>query len=455
MALKRAGSPIVFVAPPLDGVALGGSVIAETLGIARARCRAVDYAWFGRACAFVREAIARGMVLAARDVSDGGFLAALAEMALAARAVGAPIGLAIEEDDAIGAGLARGGLELQRGARLRARGRRRDRRARRAGAEHGVELGYGSIVTTAEPRFALHSERTGKVIATRHARRAAEAWEAPLRDFYGPPRMSGRHDARGSRCWSFPGTNSEDETLRALRAVGLDAELVHWSRPEALAGFAAFVLPGGFAHEDRIRAGAVAAHDALMDPVIDAAQAGKFVLGICNGAQILAEAGLVPGTGPLRRPTAAFAPNASGRFQSVHVHVKLAVAPERVPILAGIEPGALIPAWASHGDGRLVAPADELARIERDGHRAFVYADRAGKPVAAPNGAALDARRAGEPGRQRAGDHAAPRARRLDLPAPRRLARPGAACWRPRAVSASSSTSPAPSAAGPRAEART
>ncbi len=189
----------------------------------------------------------------------------------------------------------------------------------------------------------------------------------------------------------FPGTNSEDETLRALRAVGLDAELVHWSRPEALAGFAGFVLPGGFAYEDRIRAGAVAAHDALMDPVIDAAQAGKFVLGICNGAQILAEAGLVPGTGPLRRPTAAFAPNASGRFQSVHVHVKLAVAPERVPILAGIEPGALIPAWASHGDGRLVAPADELARIERDGHRAFVYADRAGNPVAAPNGAALGA----------------------------------------------------------------
>lgn len=189
----------------------------------------------------------------------------------------------------------------------------------------------------------------------------------------------------------FPGTNSEDETVRALRAVGLDAELVHWSRPEALKRFEAFVLPGGFAYEDRIRAGAVAAHDTLMDPVIEAAAAGKYVLGICNGAQILAEAGLVPGTGPLRRPTAAFAPNASGRFQSVHVHVRLTVAPERVPILAGIEPGAVIPAWASHGDGRLAAPADELARIERDGHLAFVYADRDGNRVPAPNGAALDA----------------------------------------------------------------
>jgi phosphoribosylformylglycinamidine synthase len=188
----------------------------------------------------------------------------------------------------------------------------------------------------------------------------------------------------------FPGTNSEDETLRAVRAVGLKGALVHWSQPELLARFDAFVLPGGFAYEDRVRAGAVAAHDAVMDPIVAAAQTGKYVLGICNGAQILAEAGLVPGTGALRRPTAAFAPNASGRFQSVHVHVKLAVAPERVPILGGIEAGAVIPAWASHGDGRLAAPADELERIEREGHLAFVYCDRDGNAVAAPNGAALD-----------------------------------------------------------------
>ena len=165
---------------------------------------------------------------------------------------------------------------------------------------------------------------------------------------------------------------------------------MHWSEPEKLSRFGAFVLPGGFAYEDRIRAGAVAAHDAVMDPVIEAAQAGKFVLGICNGAQILAEAGLIPGTGPLRRPTAAFAPNASSKFVSVHVHVKLAVPPERVPILAGIEANAVIPAWASHGDGRLAAPGEELARIERDGHLAFVYCDRDGAAVDAPNGSALN-----------------------------------------------------------------
>ncbi len=187
----------------------------------------------------------------------------------------------------------------------------------------------------------------------------------------------------------FPGTNSEDETQRALAAAGLDAEIVHWSRgAAALRTFDAFVLPGGFSYEDRVRAGAVAAHDDVMDAVIEGAQQGKFVLGICNGAQTLLEAGLVPGTGPLRRPTAAFAPNASGRFQSLRVYVRLSVAPARVPLLAGLAPDAVIPAWASHGEGRLAASESELDLMERDGHVAFVYCDARGERVAAPNGSA-------------------------------------------------------------------
>ena len=189
----------------------------------------------------------------------------------------------------------------------------------------------------------------------------------------------------------FPGTNSEDETQRVLAAVGLDAEIVHWSRGSAeLRRFDAFVLPGGFAYEDRVRAGAVAAHDEVMDAVIEGANAGKFVLGICNGAQMLLEAGLVPGTGPLRRPTAAFAPNASGKFQSLHVFVRLAVPTARVPILGSLGERAVIPAWASHGEGRLAASDEELDRLERDGHVAFVYCDARGERVSAPNGSARD-----------------------------------------------------------------
>ena len=190
----------------------------------------------------------------------------------------------------------------------------------------------------------------------------------------------------------FPGTNSENETQRALAAAGLEADVVHWSLGSAaLRAYDAYVLPGGFAYEDRVRAGAVAAHEEVMDAVIEGAQAGKHVIGICNGAQVLLEAGLVPGTGPLRRPTAAFAPNASGKFQSLRVFVRLAVAPERVPVLAGIAPNAVLPAWASHGEGRLAAPEEELDTLEREGHVAFVYCDARGECVAAPNGSARGA----------------------------------------------------------------
>ena len=190
----------------------------------------------------------------------------------------------------------------------------------------------------------------------------------------------------------FPGTNSEDETVRALCAAGLDARSVHWSGgAAALRPFDAFVLPGGFAYEDRVRAGAVAAHDELTDAVVTAAQAGKFVLGICNGAQILLEAGLVPGTGPIRRPTAAFVPNAGGgRFLCKHVYVRFAVDPARVPLLGGLARGTVIPMWAAHGDGRLAAAPDELARLAAGEFVAFVYCDAAGAPVAAPQGSALN-----------------------------------------------------------------
>jgi phosphoribosylformylglycinamidine synthase I len=190
----------------------------------------------------------------------------------------------------------------------------------------------------------------------------------------------------------FPGTNSEDETVRALQAAGLAAEAVHWSRgARELRAFDAYVLPGGFAYEDRVRAGAVAAHDELTAAIVDAAQAGKYVLGICNGAQILLETGLVPGTGPLYRPSAAFTPNhPGGRFLCRHVHVTLAVDPQRVPALGGLAPGAVIPMWAAHGDGRLAAAPGELERLDAAGHVAFVYCDASGRRVAAPQGSALD-----------------------------------------------------------------
>ena len=190
----------------------------------------------------------------------------------------------------------------------------------------------------------------------------------------------------------FPGTNSEDGTVRLLRDCGGDAELVHWSQADRLAEYDAYVLSGGFADEDRIRAGAIAAHDRIIDFVADAAVARKLVLGICNGAQILLEAGLVPGTGAGRRPTAAFAKNApEPHFICRHVYLKLAVEPGRCAITAALPNGALVPAWAAHAEGRLAATPDHLDEIVAGGHLAFVYAHADGTidDAAVPNGSAL------------------------------------------------------------------
>lgn len=190
----------------------------------------------------------------------------------------------------------------------------------------------------------------------------------------------------------FPGTNSEVETWRICRDVGLDAHVVHWSAADTLAQYDAFVLPGGFAYEDRIRAGAIPAHDPMMDRVIEGASRGKLVLGICNGAQILLEAGLVPGTGEVRRPTAAFTRNGpEPHFVCKHVYMKLAIEPSRCAITAALPQGAIVPAWAAHGEGRLAASEEHLQQICEGGHLAFVYAHADGRvdASAVPNASAL------------------------------------------------------------------
>jgi phosphoribosylformylglycinamidine synthase len=191
----------------------------------------------------------------------------------------------------------------------------------------------------------------------------------------------------------FPGTNSEEETVRACRACGLDAHRVIWTASaQTVRGFDAYVLPGGFAYEDRVRAGAIAAHDRLMESVRDGAAAGKLVLGICNGAQILLEAGLAPDLDGAKRPQAGFTRNLpGGRYRSTHVHIKLAVPPSRCAISAALPEATILPAWASHGEGRLAADATTLATMHSQDHLAFVYCDREGATTAdsVPNGSAL------------------------------------------------------------------
>jgi len=193
----------------------------------------------------------------------------------------------------------------------------------------------------------------------------------------------------------FPGTNSEEETLRACSAVALDARLVPWNADlDEVRSYDAYVLPGGFAYEDRVRAGAIAAHDRVMSAVREGAAVGKPVLGICNGAQVLVESGLVPELDGRTQPQAAFAKNAPfGKFRSTHVHVKLTIPPERCVLTANLRSGAVFGAWASHTEGRLAADGATLVRLEREGHVAFVYCDAKGQTTqrSVPNGSALAA----------------------------------------------------------------
>ena len=108
----------------------------------------------------------------------------------------------------------------------------------------------------------------------------------------------------------FPGVNCEYESARALRAAGAEADILRWNvDPSRLKGYDLFLLPGGFSYQDRIRAGAVAAKENILDALHDAAEAGKPLLGICNGAQVLVEAGFVPGLDGGSGVDLALAPN--------------------------------------------------------------------------------------------------------------------------------------------------
>ena len=96
----------------------------------------------------------------------------------------------------------------------------------------------------------------------------------------------------------FPGTNCEFETLVAVKAVGMTGELFRWNRPAGeLSGFDGFIIPGGFSYQDRVRAGAIASKEPVMNALKEEAAIGKPIIGICNGFQILVETGLLPGSG--------------------------------------------------------------------------------------------------------------------------------------------------------------
>jgi phosphoribosylformylglycinamidine synthase subunit PurQ / glutaminase len=190
----------------------------------------------------------------------------------------------------------------------------------------------------------------------------------------------------------FPGSNCEYETLRAAAVSGLDARIFRWNQIQELRDSApdAFVLPGGFSFQDRVRAGAVAAKEKMMDFVFGSAEDGKPVLGICNGAQVLVESGMVPGWEMGRIQAALAANHITGRsgYLSRWVFLKARnSAVVKSPWLSSVGDD-VIPMPIAHAEGRFVFNEEDVPRLQ--GVEALVYCDaegveRPGYPVN-PNG---------------------------------------------------------------------
>jgi len=141
----------------------------------------------------------------------------------------------------------------------------------------------------------------------------------------------------------FPGTNCERETARSLSACGTQVDVIWHADAFPPTTYQAVVLPGGFAYGDHLRAGAIARFSKVMDGITGFANDGGLVLGICNGFQVLLEAGLLPG---------AMLQNASLQFRSQWVHCRV----ERTdtPFTAGCTPGQVLRLPIAHGEGNYV-----------------------------------------------------------------------------------------------------
>lgn len=175
----------------------------------------------------------------------------------------------------------------------------------------------------------------------------------------------------------FPGSNCDHDAQYATEHVlGQQAELI-WHKDTSLRGADAVILPGGFAHGDYLRTGAIARFSPIMQDVKRFADAGGPVLGICNGFQVLLEAGMLPG---------AMLRNANLHFHCEHVHVR--VEQTDTPFTRACSTVRPLKIPVAHGEGNYYAEPDVLARLEQNRQVVFRYVDAAGQatPAANPNG---------------------------------------------------------------------
>ena len=162
---------------------------------------------------------------------------------------------------------------------------------------------------------------------------------------------------------TFPGTLDDVDALRAVRLAGATPKQL-WHADDSLDGIDAVVVPGGFSYGDYLRTGAIAAQAPMMQAVIDAAKSGMPVLGICNGFQILTEAGLLPG---------ALTRNQGLNFHCVDTYLEVANAD--TAWTSKFEQGDKILVPAKHGEGRFQAQPETIEALEKEGRVVFRYTD--------------------------------------------------------------------------------
>ena len=162
----------------------------------------------------------------------------------------------------------------------------------------------------------------------------------------------------------FPGLNRDRDMIAALTKIGGTAPAVVWHKDADIPDVDLIVIPGGFSYGDYLRCGAIAARSPVMDVIRERADKGVKVLGVCNGFQILIEAGLLPG---------ALMRNTSLKF--VCRDVKLEVVNADTEFTRGYAKGQIIRCPVAHHDGNYFADAETLAAIEGNGQVAFRYAE--------------------------------------------------------------------------------
>lgn len=404
---KAAGDVVLLVGARRAELA-GSAYLEAGFSAGRPAVPPLDFATARAEINAVCDLVAAGLVSAAHDVSDGGLAACLAEMAMGLEA-GGVLGAALTLPDTGGLtareflfGEAGGFVLTVPAARL---------------AEASAQLRAAGVawwplgVVTSEPRLVVRGA-DGAELADLGVRRLAGVWQQALPRLLGgeeaaravPPPAEAEAAGPASTpplvglarrpriaVLQLPGVNCEDESARLLAALGADAEVFRWTRPAAqLAAFDGYLVPGGFSYQDRVRAGAVAAKDPLLDVLLEESGHGKPVLGICNGCQVLVEAGLVPGLQPGRIEVALAANRQPGRRGYLSRWVALEAHPQaRTPFVEGLV--GTLPLPMAHAEGRFTHAAPAMfAKLATGGYVALRYAPLGGRADGNPNGSLLD-----------------------------------------------------------------